>query len=277
MRITFLALCTKTEPYINHQKAQEGTWANTKLNLYWLLGNHDQSSSYVLNDRFLSVKVNETFENILEKTLQSLRWALENEESDFYIRTNTSTYINVHSLEKYLEKVESWSEFAAALKGTTNEIRESSGEMFEFLAGNMMIFSRSTVKLLSEMDSRNYHGISDDVAISEYLQKKGVKLTWISRNEITDYHGFKPNIQHRVKSWTSASVTAERMYEVHEIYTRFRWQRFRAILSMSVKEMSRYKTEFRIDSPINVMRNINNTIRILTSVAKCLPFILSPK
>jgi hypothetical protein len=270
-------LCTKDDPYISHQRAQDQTWAHSNPNIYWLLGDPQQLKIYELIDRFLSLKIKETFENILEKTVLSFRWALKEKNIDFYIRTNTSTYINISSLEDFLRINHDKKFFAAALKGVTNEMHSEFGDAFEFLAGNMMIFSKATVELLSTMDTNKYVGISDDVAISSFLKQNGVELSWIGRNEITDYQGFRPNIQHRVKSWSNSMATIDRMYEVHRIYTETGFSQLKALLTSSRKEIARYRIEFRPNNLRNLLRNIKNIVRISISLMFSLSIVLRAK
>ena len=264
--VTFLALCTKQEPFITHQRSQEATWANLETDALWLLGDENIESEAQLDGRFLILQVKEQFDSILEKTIQSFRWSIENKKSNYFVRTNTSTYINLMKLNELLKNTSPMNHFAAGLKGFTNEIPDDFSENGTFLAGNMMIFSRRTTELLATMDSKKFASFSDDVAITLFLRSKGIDLTWIERNDLTDYRGFVPCLQHRVKSWTDYSVTAERMTEVHRIYSSKGLNKIKNITSLSIKEMIRYKKDFPIKNPINLLRNIKNSFRILKSL-----------
>ena len=277
MQITYLALCTTNEPFISHQRSQENTWANSDVQVYWLIGDERLSNDYELVGRYLRIKVVEDFKSILEKTIKSFQWAISETQSDFYVRTNTSTYINDGKLQKYLSEIEPGINFAAALRGYTSEILDDLGNPHTFLAGNMMIFSTETIKLLSRMDFSKFIGVPDDVAISIYLKSNEVELNWIDRNDITDYRGFRPNIQHRVKSWSSAQVTVERMYEVHEIYANYGYLRLKAMILLSIREIKRYNLEFRMNNMLNIGRNLNNAFRILRSFVFSLPLIIKIK
>ena len=219
MKITYLALCSDSLPYSKHREAQQLTWADESTDTFWLLGNGPDSQKVLRRGSSLAIGIPEEFENILEKTILSFRWAIENNPSEFYIRTNTSTYISDSALRRAISNIESQEHYAAGALGKTRDSDQFGLKEGIFIAGNMMIFSHKTAQLISQMDSLNFRGIHDDVAISMHLQINGVKFSQVRRNDLTDYKGFRPGLQHRVKSWSEPNVTSERMIEVHRFYS----------------------------------------------------------
>ena len=266
MRITYLALCSDSLPYSKHREAQQVTWANENTDTFWLLGNGPNSQKVLRADSYLAIGIPEEFENILEKTILSFRWAIENNQSEFYIRTNTSTYISDSALRRTISNIESNEHYAAGALGKTRDSEQFGLKEGIFIAGNMMIFSHTTATLISKMDSLNFRGVPDDVAISMHLQKNGVTFSEVHRNDLTDYKGFRPGLQHRVKSWSDPKITSERMVEVHRFYSTTGISRIKSSLSLTRNEIRRFRSEFPVVSLKSLAMNTNNFLRQLKSL-----------
>lgn len=266
MKITYLALCSNSLPYSKHREAQQLTWADESTDTFWLLGNGPDSQKVLREGNSLAVGIPEEFENILQKTILSFRWAIENNPSEFYIRTNTSTYISDPALRRTISNIESQEHYAAGALGKTRDSDQFGLEEGIFIAGNMMIFSHKTAILISQMGSQNFRGVPDDVAISMHLQKNGVTFSEVHRNDLTDYKGFRPSLQHRVKSWSDPNVTSERMIEVHRFYSSTGINRIKSSLRLTRNEIRRFRSEFPGVGLKNLAMNSKNILRQLKSL-----------
>lgn len=272
MTVTYLALSSVEQPFARHRQAQQATWANSTTNTFWLMGDGSSPGKVICDGNSLIVGVPEIFENILEKTILSLRWCLENISSDFYVRTNTSTYIRDSALARKLSQLDPNEHYAAAAFGKTDDKAKTTLKNQIFLAGNMMVFSRKTAETLGTLDAKDFKAIPDDVAISLYLQSHGIEFTESERNDLTDYKGFKPCVQHRVKSWSNSDETINRMHEVHRIYTSYGIDKLKSFLFLYWNEILRYKSEFPPTNGKRVAMNIKNFLRQTTSLCKSIFF-----
>jgi hypothetical protein len=277
MKITYLALCSDSLPYSKHREAQQLTWADESTDTFWLVGNGPDPQKVLREGNSLVVGISEEFENILEKTILSFRWAIENNPSEFYIRTNTSTYISDSALRSTISNIGSIEHYAAGALGKTRDSDQFGLKGGIFIAGNMMIFSHKTAELLSKMDSLKFKGVPDDVAISMYFQKNGVTFSQVHRNDLTDYKGFRPGLQHRVKSWSDPKVTSARMIEVHQFYKTTGIERVKSSLNLTRNEILRYEIEFPVTNFRRLGMNTKNFLRNLYSLLYTIWFIIRKK
>jgi len=141
---------------------------------YRLLYNGTDKS---LDDRD-SNKVNYyTDEGYIPAMLQKfLSYMLEDNNYDYVIRVNSSTFLNI---DKVLEELELHKDKDDLYMGYFHS-------SWEFCSGALTVFSKSVIdKLLEGKDSLQYN-IEDDVAIGNYLKSKGIEKTYLERYNISD-------------------------------------------------------------------------------------------
>jgi len=272
MHVTYLALSSVEEPFASHRLAQQSTWANSSTNTFWLLGDGPIPNMVKREGSSLVVGVPEKFENILEKTILSIQWCLESSPSDFYVRTNTSTYISDSALRRLIARINPIEHYAAAAFGRIAGNTETELKDRIFLAGNMMVFSKKTAELVSNLDIKKFSNVPDDVAMSLHIQSYGVEFTELERNDLTDYKGFKPCIQHRVKSWSDSDVTIKRMHEVHKVYTSDTITKLKTLLLLNYNEILRYRSEFPLTNVKRMAMNLKNCLRQTSSLIMTILF-----
>ncbi len=223
-----------------------------------MLGSETVDLPQVRNRNLLLLPTQEYFENILHKTLLSVAWALENKQFDFLIRTNTSTYFEDSRLRSYLS--------------TKTDPKFFSGEFGEYLgsrfvAGNFIVLSRESCKILLQMDYLDWTEFPDDVAISKFLYGNQIQAKRLARNDLTDFQPFRLSIQHRIKSLSDPELVGQRFGELSDIY-RSPWiLRPIQIAIHQRAEFARYLSE----RPIKSLRSFFGFCRYLLQVLLVAP------
>lgn len=219
MRVLYLALAGGSIDHDQHKISQINTWADNSQSAHrviWMHGNPSLKEPQLLgNDLFLPIE--EKYENLLEKTILAVRWALENLEFDYLIRTNTSNYFYSPLVENYLAQLAS-KQAGGVIASWRGMIKETT-KSHEYISGAGIFLSRFSTGVLSKIDFAQYEQIPDDVAIGHWLSQNGIEFRSFPRNNITDFKPLWPTVQTRVKSWIHPEITISRMYEIHEIYS----------------------------------------------------------
>jgi hypothetical protein len=242
VKIVYLALAGGSLDHDVHKIAQQQTWASNFEKNYVVIWMHGQPSidKPTLIGRDLHLPVEEKYENLLQKTLLSINWIVENMDFDILVRTNTSNYF-FHPL--VVERFKSFSSQDLVAGGVIAQwkgVIKQSKSKHTYISGAGIYLSFASAKRLCEMNHEEFVGVPDDVAIGSYLEKKGVRFFDIARNNITDFKMIWPSPQTRVKSWKNPEVTAQRMHEIHEIY-QFKGEK--ELSEFSQKEIQRCRLE----------------------------------
>lgn len=262
MRIIYLPLYADVDPFIGHRVAQARTSFRSCMNdVYWIAGSKNSETYFDKNTRILTLPVSEKFENIYRKTIMAFNWILENEEFDYVVRTNTSTYFDIAKIEHFVGKLGCPKLLAAGQFGNSPLTSRTKINEGLFLAGTAILVSR---KLLSEMvlvEDTEWNSLPDDVAISMSISHLGVPFKELPRLDVTDYKPFSPKTHYRVKSWSDNRITVDRFYELDELLRTKRIRRFETIVKFHFREFKRYKTDFPIRSGVNSIRWILQIFR----------------
>lgn len=137
---------------------------NSKLKkIFWkrTINNHKYVDIRMRNSELLECKVSETWDNIMLKTLAAINFALNYKDYDYIIRINTTTYVNLSELQKYLM--------------TTPKYAGASSEK-NFAPGWSIILSReSAEKLVRNANFPYNQGLrNDDHSIGDILSGFGI-------------------------------------------------------------------------------------------------------
>jgi hypothetical protein len=273
MKILYLILAADMAPFQQHMTAQKMTWASDldENSAVWVFGSDRGEINYNAMTRNLVLPIPEIYDNILQKTILGMKWSLENVEYDFLIRGNTSTYYENSRLNELLRNIDPKSLYLGGKLGTYRIPSSDPEEVFTFISGACMILSRASVVALSEMNTQEFENWEDDPAISYYLgRKKGVKLTGIKRNDLTDFEPFSPSTSHRVKSWKNIDYPILRFNELFAIYQANGISRSRKIISHALSEIMRYRKEMPMLHGLNLLRFFRYLIKVLFSFRKSL-------
>lgn len=119
------------------------------------------------------VKGKEALMTILKKTVDAMKYIIKTHENefDFLVRTNISTVINIHLLQKFLCKVPPSKYYGGGhiLKCSWGQDRRMWGVWFS--QGTGIIFSKDIVDEICKNDDCLEYDIIDDVSFGRYIRK----------------------------------------------------------------------------------------------------------
>lgn len=269
MQIVYLNLATDEEPFQSHMKAQKGTWAsNLQSTAIWIYGSYLSEAKYSEEANRLDLPVREAFENILEKSVLGIEWAVNNLEFDYIVRGNTSNYYDDQTLRVFLSNLADHEYFVGSELGSAEQNRTTKVNAGQYLSGTGIILSRNAARKVLDLDLTLYTDWPDDVAISHHLSNHGLQFTRIQRGDITDFKPLMFTTQYRVKSWTNHEHTSERMWTVDKILKKHFFEAFAVFLQFNLIEYQRYSRYFPIRRGLNGLRHVRQAIWISESILK---------
>jgi hypothetical protein len=153
------------------------------------------------------------------KTIEAFKHILRNYEFDFIFRTNTSSYLDVPRLLKYLDKQSKDNVYAGVIGSALGDLK--------FASGAGILLSRDVVERICKNENQWKHGLVDDVALAELvlgLIKPNVTLQSLPRLEIpsldvaksTDATTIRESFHIRCKS-SSSKETIEIMKYIYSV------------------------------------------------------------
>lgn len=218
-KILFLILGSDAAENERDLSCQKGTWIRqlSDEESYLILRGGSKTGIHRQGDT-LFLQFEETYPNILNKTIAGIRWALENLEFDFLVRTNVSTYFSTILLQQEMKCIDSSKHFFGGYIDYSKVINKLDQGIFPYITGTSMILSKKTAGLLVDTDTDEYEGIPDDVAISLMLKNKGISYVSMKRNNLGQSHFFIPNFQIRLKTSSLPLLASERMFLVDNYF-----------------------------------------------------------
>lgn len=237
LRIIILVLAAEKESYLEDLRVHESTLGTMKfpnVDLFWVLGG---AENLELRGNRLYLPIEEKFSNILMKTVSAIRILDEKFNPDIIIRTNTSSYFDLPRVYKLCKKlISSDFDFGGFLE--TYKVNSVPYSGVRFVNGSGMYLARNAIDLIKELDFEQFLEVPDDVAISVYLERLGVKTTQIRRNNICYHHIYFPRAHSRVKSFNNPSLTHHRMRSIHSFtISKGFFRKTRQLLKIFASEM----------------------------------------
>lgn len=209
MKLIFLIIASDDPVHIQDELTQRKTWAaSNAIETIWLKGG--DANHFDKNTHSLIVPIEETYNNILAKTLWGLNWCFENRNFDFLIRANVSTYFEVARICKMFEKYSPNNDlFGGYLDFVNGSGRFNYVNMF--VNGGAIFLSHKTVERLLKMNHLEWFGKPDDYSISQYLFNQKVKPTPISRGNLSNTGIITKRVYYRAKSSSNPVMASLRM------------------------------------------------------------------
>jgi hypothetical protein len=166
----------------------------------------------------LFVPICEEYSNILHKTIIGINYILDNFEFDILVRSNVSTYFETNRLVKELNQSVYRGSFLGGYFDKSKDKNFYNGDSFEYISGTGVYLSKDVVIELSKLDPNKYIGVSEDLAIYDFLKDKGFKTIRMARNNLFSTHFFIPTFNIRVKNTFNSKSASRRMQLVHNFF-----------------------------------------------------------
>jgi hypothetical protein len=178
MKIVFLVISSESETYSKLESKIRETWKSNldskDCPVYFCYGN---SLEFSVEGDKIYCPFEENLMNIGHKTIRSLEYLLENVDFDLVYRTNSSSYIDLENMYKYLNcySLENF------YSGYINLDKKSN---ILFCSGSGYFLSRDVVKMVIENKNDWDHSLIDDVSMGKLLKNLGITMTQGRRLDI---------------------------------------------------------------------------------------------
>jgi hypothetical protein len=182
--------------------------------------------SHISDNRVLRVPTSPDSKSILEKTQIGIGFMLENFSFDYVSHDSLINFLKCRKIE-----------FGGSPQVLAHGIKAPISLDF-FLSGAFLVFSRNTCKLFSKLETSEYTGLPDDVAITLFMRQQRIAIDRIPRNNLSDTHIFLPMTHVRLKTSHVAHAASHRFPLVHRYYqTKSRARRLKFWLSIQINEV----------------------------------------
>jgi len=252
MKILYLIIASNNFEHICDEESQRNTWAKSQDNIVWLRGGKEEKYDSI--KRTLYVQVEETYENILKKTIQGVRWCAENLEFDYLIRSNVSTYFVEKRVRELLGKENPQGLFLGGFIEFINDKKIPYNKR-QFVNGAAIFLNRKAVEILLTLQPEDWNTKPDDYAISQFLISKGVCPCWIPRGNIGATSMLLKRAYYRLKSSENPRMASKRMENLCRVLNS-------KTVSTSIKSIAIYY----LDEIRNAKQNHKSILRYCKSV-----------
>ena len=253
-KIIFLVIASDNPEHVLDESTQKITWGRDNLEeILWLRGG--TKTEFNTDKRTLKVEVSEEYHNILRKTIEGMRWLLSNQEFEFLIRANVSTYFDVNRVHEYLSTVTTNDLFLGGYIDFLGNKDGNNSKENVFVNGGAIFLNRKSVKALERMNAEDWLNLPDDVAISRFLINQGAIPTYIPRSNTSNTGFLRKRMYFRMKSSENKSMASLRMLKLDQINQ-----------SSSKKEKLRHLFDFHLQEVRYFRINFRNPVRYGLSV-----------
>jgi hypothetical protein len=219
MKVIILVIASNDFVHENDMQTQINTWiSNCPNNIRVIFLRGWDNDFYQFKNNILFVPCREEYLFILRKTILGIQFVLENLDFDILIRTNVSTYFEPKKLILELNHPRYKSDFAGGYIDRSSQRVMNSKKSFEYISGTGLFLSKKVANILTELKYENYYNIFDDIAISDFLQKKNVRILRLARNNLHSTHFFIPTFHIRMKNSFNPNSASIRMRLVHDFF-----------------------------------------------------------
>jgi hypothetical protein len=262
VKIVYLIIASNNLEHKRDEEAQSQTWANQEnLDVIWLRGGNE--TYFDAENRTLTVRIAEKYENILKKTLLGINWCLDNLEFDFLIRGNVSTYFRVTEIEKHMCKRKSKEIFVGGFLDFAKRENESLISCV-FVNGGAIFLNRRACTELINMSIANWQGLPDDFAITQYLISIGCKPARLARGNVSNTGILTNKPFYRLKSSRNSSMASIRMQNLHSLLNaKGIFRKGKVYLVFQITELRFFKQNF-----LNIGEYVLSTYSVLSSYLK---------
>lgn len=187
-KILICVMSCNQDLYNQEEEIIKSTWlkdVNKYKNIDYIIFKSGNITEY--KDNYLYLNVNDEFFYTYEKNIAMFEWVKENKKFDYLVRTNCSTFINVHLLNEYLTYI-----FNEYNNDNRIEVIETHWHKNTYMfSGKFFILKPQHVDYL--LENRMYHNdLEDDIMFSKILSQN-YNLTYEDKDKLSiyDYINFK--------------------------------------------------------------------------------------
>lgn len=119
---------------------------------------------------------------ILQKTVKSIEYVLQNYEFDYLLRTNLSSVVDLDMLYDRYANNENKVEYGGF-------ISESYKGIIPYVCGNSIVFSKNMCNFFIDNKEELNYVLPDDVSIGQFMQRNHIEPTFV--NQVVTCYGYE--------------------------------------------------------------------------------------
>lgn len=219
MKIIILIIASDDAIHEQDLKTQKNTWINNKnKNVTTLFLRGWEHKNFFLDQDTLFVPCVENYHAILDKTILGIKFVLEHFDFDIIIRSNVSTYYETNKLVTELKKSRYKQDFFGGYFDQSKQMYFNNEECREYISGTGIFLTKKVAEKIIEINPKNYLGVFDDIAISNYLKNTKFTKIRMQRNNMHSTNIFIPTYHIRMKNSFNYESASRRMILVHSFF-----------------------------------------------------------
>jgi hypothetical protein len=218
IKIVYLAIASDDPIHKQDERSQRDTFVQdlrAGSTIYWLHGSTYENS--FLEDSHIYVNVEETYTNILQKTISGIQFISDFVDFDLIIRTNVSTYFDDYKIRQMIKEHDIPKDFFGGFVESCRDYFGNSESSFTFVSGTGIFLSKSAAKSLCQLNYQEYKGIPDDVAISHFMKEKNHTITRLRRSNFSYLHLLVGTTYIRLKSSVHSNLASQRFHLIYNM------------------------------------------------------------
>ena len=182
-KLLILVLCSRNYLSYISSRSQKKIWtknsSNYKIIHYIGASKKDNREIEYIKDstkEYIVLNTDDSYKNLAKKTLMALEEVCKLYEFDYLFRSNTSSYININEISKYLERNKDDLSYAGVHVNTVE------GDLIASGAG--IFLSKKNIQLLVNNKNNINYDLPDDVAIARFLASHKIYPKNITRKDL---------------------------------------------------------------------------------------------
>ena len=183
MKVLILVLSSDTYPSKRNSKVQKNTWAKKLPDNFEAIHYKSGNKTYI-KENDLIVKAGKKTNEIGYKNFRAFEWVLENKQFDYLFRTNTSSYINISELEKFIKDIDKGNSKYIYSGKIINLKKSTNNEVVQFVSGAGILLSKNSLQSLVDNQNLFDHNEWEDVGIGKLFNLIDIFPTDGSRFDI---------------------------------------------------------------------------------------------
>lgn len=171
-KIIIISMTCNRPDYCVEESVIRGTWGQDIIDgIKFFIYKSQREKETRVSDGAIYVNSPDTWQGTSEKTYKTLKYLCEHEDFDYVVKTNTSSYINIEVLKKFVESLPNDDD---NVYGT--RIIHNRGKKLLYLGGNFMILPKKIVEAICQ--EKSIPPIVDDIwlgnVIKKYFEKQNI-------------------------------------------------------------------------------------------------------
>ena len=177
-KLSILILSSNTYPSVRNSKIQKKIFYNQKngtKEIYW----YKQGAEEILKGKNAQLVNKDLFINADDssigmgyKTIMAFEWLLENSDFEYLFRTNTSSYVSIDNLKKFIKN--NYNDVEYLYSGLVHSTNDKNKKKIDFASGSGYLLNRNAVELIVREQEDWDHDYWDDVSLGLLMRKNKI-------------------------------------------------------------------------------------------------------